>query len=491
MYARSPVRSGGEVGISVRGNTVGAKRARRWSALAAGGVLLIGVGLALNIASRGGAHEPVAACGGELPAFPGAEGFGCGTPGGRGGRVMVVSNLADSGPGSLREALEASGPRFVVFAVSGTIEVSEQIVVDDPFVTVAGQTAPGGGITLRAGPGNDSGLVDIQTHDVVIRFLRFRVGAVEGVSGENLDGLNVWHENGHDVVIDHNSFSWAVDENVSTWDDAKRITFSWNIIGEGLRWATHPEGEHSKGLLVSGDRAGDISVHHNLFVHNIARNPQISAPGRVQVVNNVVYDYRDSALQTSNAHGAPKIDVVGNYFKAGPESDPDRYEVDGYPVQDKNGAWSVHVTGNVGPHGKTLGSQRDLVSPEDQDLVVNDAPPGLPPIATTRAEQAYQDVLTKAGARVPHLDAVDARLIEDVRRGTGGMINDPEDVGGWPSLPAGEPEPDRDQDGMPDEWEDEAGLDPDRDDSAGDQDEDGYTNIEEYANGLVEGLVKR
>ena len=461
----------------MRGDTVGAKRARRWTALAAAGVLLVGLGLALNLAARGGAHENVPACGGALPAFPG----------GRGGRVMVVSNLDDFGPGSLREALESSGPRFVVFAVSGTIEVSEQIVIDDPYVTVAGQTAPGGGVTLRAAEGNTTGLVDIQTHDVVIRFLRFRVGAPEDVSGENLDGLNVWHKNGHDVVIDHNSFSWAVDENVSTWDDAKRVTFSWNVIGEGLRWATHPEGEHSKGLLVSGERVRDVSVHHNLFVHNIARNPQISAPGRVQVVNNVVYDYGDSALQTSNAHGAPKIDVVANYFKAGPDSDPDRYEVDGYPIREK-GDWSVHVTGNVGPHGRTLGSQRDLVSPEDQDLVVADAPSGLPPITTTRAEEAYQDVLAKAGARVPYLDDVDARLIDDVRRGEGGMINDPEDVGGWPELPAGEPRPDRDGDGMPDEWEDENGLDPDSDDSAGDQDGDGYTNIEEYANALVASL---
>ena len=471
----------------MRGDTVGAKRARRWTALAAAGVLLVGLGLALNLAARGGAHVNVPACGGALPAFPGAEGFGCGTPGGRGGRVMVVSNLDDFGPGSLREALESSGPRFVVFAVSGTIEVSEQIVIDDPYVTVAGQTAPGGGVTLRAAEGNTTGLVDIQTHDVVIRFLRFRVGAPEDVSGENLDGLNVWHKNGHDVVIDHNSFSWAVDENVSTWDDAKRVTFSWNVIGEGLRWATHPEGEHSKGLLVSGERVRDVSVHHNLFVHNIARNPQISAPGRVQVVNNVVYDYGDSALQTSNAHGAPKIDVVANYFKAGPDSDPDRYEVDGYPIREE-GDWSVHVTGNVGPHGRTLGSQRDLVSPEDQDLVVADAPSGLPPITTTRAEEAYQDVLAKAGARVPYLDDVDARLIDDVRRGEGGMINDPEDVGGWPELPAGEPRPDRDGDGMPDEWEDENGLDPDSDDSAGDQDGDGYTNIEEYANALVASL---
>ena len=185
-------------------------------------------------------------CDGLLPAFPGAEGFGCSTPGGRGGQVLIVSNLEDSGPGSLREALEASGRRVVVFAVSGTIDVREQIVIDDPYLTVAGQTAPGGGITLRAADDNTSGLVDISTHDVVIRFMRFRTGSPPSVTGENLDGLNIWRDTGQDVIIDHNSFSWAVDENASTWDGAHDITFSWNIIAQGLRESTHPTGSTAK-----------------------------------------------------------------------------------------------------------------------------------------------------------------------------------------------------------------------------------------------------
>jgi pectate lyase len=461
----------------------------RWPVLLAVIVaVLSALGIAVNTATRGGAHENAPACGRHLPAFPGAEGYGCATPGGRGGRVMIVSNLDDSGPGSLREALQSSGRRFIVFAVSGTIDVSSQIIVDDPFVTVAGQTAPGGGITLRAGPGNVSGLVDVRTHDVVIRFLRFRAGAPDGVSGENLDGLNIWELGSHHVVVDHNSFSWAVDENVSTWDDARDITFSWNIIAEGLRYASHPQGEHSKGLLVSGDSTRNMSVHHNLFADNTARNPQISAPGKVQVVNNVVFNYVDSALQTSNAHGSPHVDIVGNYFRAGPDSDPDRYEIDAYP-EGPQGSWSVHLDGNVGPHSRTIGTQRDLVTPEDRSLVVDHAPPGLPHIATTRAEQAYEDVLARAGARVPFLDAVDARVIEDVRQGIGRMVDDPADVGGWPALPSGRPRPDRDRDGMPDGWESRTGLTVGRDDSAGDADQDGYTNIEEYANGLVASVV--
>ena len=459
-----------------------------WRRLVSVVVALSAFGLAINTATSGGAHGHVPACGGRLPAFPGAEGYGCATPGGRGGRVVTVSNLDDSGPGSLRRALESPGRRFVVFAVSGTIDVSSQIIVDDPYVTVAGQTAPGGGITLRAGPGNVSGLVDVRTHDVVIRFLRFRAGAPDGVSGENLDGLNIWEQGSHDIVIDHNSFSWAVDENVSTWDDARDITFSWNIIAEGLRYATHPEGEHSKGLLVSGDATRNMSVHHNLFADNTARNPQISAPGNVQVVNNVVFNYVDSALQTSNAHGSPHVDIVGNYFIAGPDSDPDRYEIDGYPEGPQD-TWSIHLDGNVGPHSRTIGSQRDLVTPEDRNLIVDTAPPGLPTITTVRAQQAYDEVLAHAGARVPYLDSVDAQVIEDVRQGRGRMVDDPSDVGGWPSLPAGKPRPDHDRDGMPDTWEANAGLSAQRNDSGGDLDGDGYTNVEEYANALVRSVA--
>jgi pectate lyase len=276
---------------------------------------LVGAGLGFALAALllagctpdadgGAGQDATKACGGKLPVFPGAEGFGCGTPGGRGGQVITVTNLNDAGAGSLRAALESGGRRFVVFEVSGTIDVREQIVVDDPYLTVAGQTAPGGGITLKAADGNVSGLIDIRTHDVVIRYMRFRTGAPPSVTGENLDGVNIW-EDGHDVVIDHDSFSWAVDENVSTWDGAHDITFSWNIIAQGLRESTHPDGEHSKGLLVSGDATENISVHHNLFAHNTARNPQVTSPGLIQVVNNVIYDYGDSRSSATTSRQVP------------------------------------------------------------------------------------------------------------------------------------------------------------------------------------------
>lgn len=451
-------------------------------------VVAAAVGLATGGGEEGSADRATEACAGRLPAFPGAEGFGCSTAGGRDGKVLQVTNLSDAGPGSLRAAMEASGPRFVVFRVSGIIGVREQIVIDDPYLTVAGQTAPGGGVTLRAADGNTSGLVDISTHDVVIRFLRFRTGSPSSVPGENLDGLNIWRPTGHHVVIDHNSFSWAVDENLSIWDDARNITFSWNIIAQGLRDSTHPDGEHSKGLLVSGDATRDISVLHNLFVHNTARNPQISSPGRVQVVNNVIFNYGDSALQTSNPYGAPQIAIVGNYFKAGPDSDPERYEIDAYPVEDLAG-WRLYVKGNVGPHGTTQGPQSYLVSPEDRSLVVDDSPQGLPMVTTTSASRALTDVLTGAGARFPYTDGVDEQVIDDVRDERGGMINDEAEVGGWPFLPPGQAPVDSDSDGMPDAWEAEHRLDANADDSSRDADGDGYTNIEEYVNYLVRGVT--
>lgn len=456
----------------------------------AGVCLVVAMVLTASVLTlRGSADADEAACGGGLPAFPGAEGFGCATAGGRGGDVLAVTNLDDAGPGSFRAAMQTAGPRIVVFRVSGTVELRDQVVVNDPYVTVAGQTAPGGGFTLKAAEDNSSGLLEIRTHDVVVRFLRFRPGAPTSVSGENVDGVNIWKPDAHDVVIDHNSLSWAVDENASTWDDARDITFSWNIIAQGLRESTHPDGEHSKGLLVSGARTRNVSIHHNLFAHNTARNPQVSTDGPAQVVNNVVYNYGELAFQTSNPRGAPQVDLVGNYFEAGPDSDSDQYEVDAYPI-DSPGEWSLWVHGNVGPHRTGDDAEADIVSPDDRELLVDNPGEDMPAITTTSAPDALTDVLAGAGARVPYLDPVDSRIIDDVRNQRGGMINDPAEVGGWPTLPSEKSPADTDSDGMPDDWETGHGLDPSADDSSEDANSDGYTNIEEYLNSLVADLVQ-
>ncbi|MFZ2403686.1 MAG: hypothetical protein WAW41_01015, partial [Methylobacter sp.] len=228
----------------------------------------------------------------SLPAFPAAggfgaaEGFGAETPGGRGGKIIEVTNLNDSGTGSLRAALAASGPRIVVFRVSGTIVVKSKMSVTQPFLTVAGQTAPGEGITLKNDPSNDKMPLVINTHDVVLRFLRVRAGASSADAG-NIDATDLG--NAYNVVVDHCSFSWATDE-VFTAGGAHDFTLQWNAMYEGLNNASHPEGAHSKGLHLRETGTDHISVHHNLLAHNYDRNPNINSDGTVDLVNNVFYD---------------------------------------------------------------------------------------------------------------------------------------------------------------------------------------------------------
>jgi len=434
--------------------------------------------------SGDGPRIPTSQKAAEPRAFPGAQGWGTDTPGGRGGRVMIVTTLADSGPGSFRRAALASGRRIIVFRVSGTITLESDIDLVDPYVTIAGQTAPGGGITLRSDPCNGKGVLGVYTHDVVIRYLRLRPGPHPCAGlGESSDGLVVYKPGAHHVVIDHCSISWGVDENVSLYDDAHHVTFSWNIVSEGLANSTHEEGEHSKGAHLSGERTYDISFHHNLLAHNNDRNPQPTNPGFADVRNNVVYNYGENAALTSNSHGQTHFNFVGNYYKPGPDTDLEEYELDVYG--DTSVGWEFFVEGNIGPHRTSDGqAQRRTVDPAGRAFMVSEAFP-FPRTRTTSAVKAYKEVLADAGANVAHRDAVDRRIVRDVRHSTGHIIDDPEEVGGGPVLPAATPPPDGDKDGMPDTWEERRGLNPGRDDSRRDDDGDGYTNIEEYLAWLV------
>jgi pectate lyase len=232
----------------------------------------------------------------QIPAFPGAEGFGSVTLGGRGGRVIEVTNLNDAGPESLRAAIDAEGPRIVVFRLAGTIDLESSLLVIHPYITIAGQTSPGKGITLRPISSAVEALLLIETHDVVIRFLNLRAGPPSAG-----DAMMIQASDAHDtsnVVIDHNSMSWAVGRNLATWYDVHDISIQWNIFSEGLNCSIHPKGCHSKGVLLGGyasdenknkPGANNISFHHNLMAHNGERNPYISASG-VDFVNNVAYN---------------------------------------------------------------------------------------------------------------------------------------------------------------------------------------------------------
>jgi pectate lyase len=417
-------------------------------------------------------------------AFPGAQGFGAGTPGGRGGRIIEVTNLRNSGRGSFRAAMTARGRRIVVFRVSGTITLKQDVDVYHPYVTVAGQTAPGGGIALRADPCNGKGVFGVHTHDVVVRFIRFRPGPHPCAGpGESSDGIVVYKKGTHHVVVDHCSISWAVDENISLYDFAHHITFSWNLVSEGLAHSTHAEGEHSKGAHLSGDDTYKISFHHNLLAHNNDRNPQPTNPGIADIRNNVVYDYGDHAALASDSHGMPHFNFIGNMYIPGPDTDRSEYELDVY--EGSGEGWAFFVQGNIGPH-RTSNSQpqSNTVSPEGRSSMVG-SPFPAPKTRTTSAAKAYRQVLARAGAVLPTRDAVDTRIVRDVKRRTGHIIDDPSEVGGWPSLAPGTPPPDSDHDGMPDAWETAHHLRPHRDDSARDQDGDGWTNVEEYLNSLV------
>ncbi|GAB2651867.1 pectate lyase family protein [Kribbella swartbergensis] len=407
------------------------------------------------------------------PSFPGAQGFGASTPGGRGGRVLHVTSLEDSGPGTLREALNARGPRIIVFDTGGTIKLASSIRIKDPYVTIAGQTAPGDGIALRMRSSQDSGLLDVNTHDVVIRGLRLRQGPHKKVDAaiplELADGAKR-------VVIDHNSLSWATDEVLTTYDHSADITISWNIIAEGLSHSRHYSGEHSRGLFLSGDDSRNITAHHNLLAHNMRRNPEVSIAGVADIRNNVIYDYGTVATLVSDKRNSPGMNVVGNFYKPGRDSSLDVPEIRGYP---EGSGMPLCAAGNLRSNGQPARLNADA----NRWLVSSAAP--APPVATTSALQAYDDVLAGAGSRAPRLDSVDRRIIADVRNGTGHIIDDPADVGGWPDLTPGTPAADTDADGMPDEWETRRGLDANTDDSARDRDRDGYTNIEEYINALL------
>jgi pectate lyase len=421
---------------------------------------------------------------GSLPAFPGAEGYGTGTPGGRGGRVCQVTNLADAGPGSLRACVESSGPRTVIFRTGGTIDLQDRLLVTQPYLTIAGQTAPGDGITLRVDPDSstDKGTMQIQTHDVVIRYLRFRPGD-NGHGDDSHDALQMYKAGVYNVVVDHSSFSWAIDENVNSYDETHDLTISNSIISEALSNSTHPLGEHSKGMLAGGVNAHNVSIHHNLFASNVDRNPQISGVSVADIRNNVVYNYGDGSghgvTLLSSANGEPDVNWIGNYYKPGPNSDPLRAELATY-------------NGNTGATHEWYGEGNRRWTPTgDQAARVasgavgqRSTPFSAPPVTTTSAAQAYTDVLADAGASLVR-DAVDKRVVAEVRNGTGSTKDSA--AGLYPTLARGTPPVDSDGDAMPDSFEVAHGTDPASPDPNGDVDGDGYTNVEDWFNGLVDG----
>jgi HEAT repeat protein/pectate lyase len=411
-----------------------------------------------------------------LPAFPGAEGFGATTVGGRGGRVMMVTNLNDSGPGSLRYACEAKGPRIVVFRVSGIIELKQRLTIREPYLTIAGQTAPGGGICLK-----NYGLRIIDTHDIVVRHLRMRSG---DLTHENQDSLDVFRA--RNVVINHCSISWGTDEVLDTIGDVE-VTFSWCMITEGLPDGWHSKQTHGKGSLLSAE-SGGISLHHCIHAHHKRRSPRVGgqqedSPGVVlDCRNNVIYNWGDKSGQSTT--GPVRINYVGNYLKPGPSTQPEARMIAFTP----GGRFTRLFMDNNHIEDASRNRQQDwrmvdLSEGGSEQEVRADNPFAAPRVATSAPDVAYEMVLNNAGAVLPARDAVDIRIVQEVRLGKGAIIDSQTWVGGW-SYYWQQPAPrDSDWDGMPDDWERRHSLNPhDSTDNTFDADQDGYTNIEEYLN---------
>ncbi|MEQ7127779.1 Ig-like domain-containing protein [Actinopolymorpha sp. B11F2] len=408
---------------------------------------------------------------GTMPAFPGAEGAGMYTTGGRGGEVYEVTTLADSGPGSLRDAVSASN-RTIVFRVSGNIELQGGLDIIGSNLTLAGQTAPGDGICITTNQ------TEIKGSNIIIRYLRFRAGDVLGSSIDTANGRGV-----DNILIDHCSFSWGVDETFSLYGNTN-MTVQWCIIAEGLTMSAHEKGRHGYGGLWGGD---NVTYHHNLLIHNGGRNPRFSFTEgmdmKVDLRNNVIYNYG----YTSGYGGewSNGVNIVGNYYKYGPDTVAEIAPVIFAPG--RFGQWYV-ADNYVDGHPEVTEDNWRGIELAVGGITKLDDPVKFPSeIATQSAQGAYEAVLANVGAILPRRDACDARLINDVRRRTGRLINSQDEVGGWPPLTSAPAPTDSDHDGMPDEWEVAEGLDPNdpTDASAIAPAGGGYTNLERYLNSIT------
>lgn len=440
-----------------------------------------------------------------LAAFPGAQGFGKYTTGGRGGRVLFVTNLNDdNNPGSLRHAINQTGARMILFRVSGTIPLKSELRIKNGDLTIAGQTAPGDGITLRDYP------VTIDADNVIIRVLRFRMGDAAQQEGDALGGREI-----SKVIIDHCSMSWSTDECVSFYQN-EDFTLQWCLISESLKNSVHGKGAHGYGGIWGGRRA---SFHHNLLAHHDSRNPRLgeingsdfALTDLVDLRNNVIYNWVGNSAYGGEAMNA---NIVGCTYKPGPATTKkeriiaiDKETDQGYPT---TGLWgkffiegntltaSARATNDNWTYGvyNQFNDKYGIVPQADREAMRLAAPLDFGEITTHTAEKAYERVLDYAGASLVR-DTVDRRIIHDVRTGTAtfmtggngsvkGIIDTQEHVGGWPVLNSLPAPADSDNDGMPDNWEDDHGLDRNSPADAQNTSVDGkYPNIEVYINSLM------
>ena len=421
-------------------------------------------------------------------AFPGAEGFGVNSRGGRGGKVIYVSNLNDEGPGSLREAVEQEGPRTLVFSVSGIIDLKTRLDIKHPYITIAGQTAPGEGVCIRGET------LRVAADHVIIRYLRVRLG--DGKHGQgSLQGKDaIGISSGQHIILDHCSASWSLDEVLSASTkapDLSNVTVQWCFITEGL----NPDG-HGFGSLVRGTGGAKYSFLHNLYAHNRGRNPR---PGNydsnphdkdplgllLDFRNNVVYNWGgEHAAYNADKLSVTRLNFVNNYF---------------IPGQDSKASGIAYSTGSAYNRAYFAGNYYMDTLPEDQWKLVKFNKSWTPEeisaykqdqafesglVQTEEALTAYNKVLETGGASLPVRDATDLRIVDDVRNRSGRIIQSQEDVGGWPQLKAAQAPLDTDLDGMRDDWEKKQGLNPKDPEDRNKINKEAYTMLEQYLNSI-------
>ena len=437
-------------------------------------------------------------------AFPGAEGYGKYTTGGRGGRVITVTNLNDSGEGSLRAAVEQKGPRIVVFAVDGTIELKSPLRINNDSITSAGQSAPGDGICLK-----DYSLV-VNASNVIVRYIRVRVGDRHN---RDSDGLGCGRYGQKNVILDHLSVSWSIDECLSIYK-TENLTVQWCLVSHSLNRSVHTKGSHGFGGIWGGYKA---TFHHNMLANHASRNPRFASVDGTKWVdyrNNVVYNWGFKTAYGGGHHG--EINMVNNYYKPGPASEhhrlldvaadgTGRYYVAGNVMEGDDAVTADNRSGVSDRPGlqyvptqknarKTRGISPEAIPTEGEKSrsCLVDTPFPYEPIDEDTPAEAYRRILASVGCSLSR-DTYDSEVLRQVKEGIGtfgknGIINTPADAGGWPELKKGKALPDSDGDGMPDAWELAHGLNPnDAADAAAYSLDKSFTNIEMYLNGLVAG----
>ena len=403
------------------------------------------------------------------------------TTGGRGGKVIKVTNLNDSGPGSLREAIQQDGARTILFDVSGTIELESPLHIENDNLTVAGQSAPGDGICIK---GHE---VRIYANNIIIRFIRFRLGDIAGKEYDALTGMG-----NKNIIVDHCSMSWSTDETVSLYDN-ENFTLQWSIISESLNNSVHRKGPHGYGGIWGGKNA---TFAFNILAHHSSRNPRLQGTRyrlkdgqeKTEIINNMVYNWGNKAIY-GGENGI--YNIINNIFIPGPASPKSKVAEILEPYKPYG---SYYLQGNeVWVSGEKIISSHENVSlPSNKHRIhlVSNQNQFLINTMAFEAQDAYGLMISKAGASLVR-DAVDQRIINEITNrsftyGNMGIIDSQNDTEGWPALKSLPPLLDSDGDGIPDEWETKHGLNPfDPTDGNKFSLNSLYTNLEVYLNEIV------